>query len=225
MVLMDENLKSVILKKISKVSDGLQKNNMDFYYAETKQNVLEIIENLLNDGDIVTTGGSTTLKQCGVIDLLKSNNYKYMDRDAVGIDSIEQLYRASFSSDAYLCSTNAITENGELYNVDGNSNRIAAIAYGPKSVIIVAGYNKIVKNIDEAQKRVKSISAPANVQRLNCSTYCYENGECLSFSSSNSEITTGCSSDARICCNYLISAKQKHKGRIKVIIVGENVGY
>lgn len=222
---MDENLKSVILKRINKVSEGLQKNNMEFYYAETKEDVPGIVESLLNEGDIVSSGGSMTLKQCGVIDLLKSNKYKYLDRDAVGIDSIDQLYRASFSADAYLSSANAITENGELYNVDGNSNRIAAIAFGPKSVIIVAGYNKIVKDIYEAQKRVKMVSAPANVQRLTCATYCFESGKCISLNSGDSEISTGCNSDARICCNYLISAKQKHKGRIKVIIVGERLGY
>ena len=128
---MDENLKSVILKRINRVSEGLQKNNMEFYYAETKEDVPGIVESLLNE-DIVSSGGSMTLKQCGVIDLLKSNKYKYLDRDAVGIDSIDQLYRASFSADAYLSSANAITENGELYNVDGNSNRIAAIAFWTK---------------------------------------------------------------------------------------------
>lgn len=83
----------------------------------------------------------------------------------------------NFSTDAYFTSANAITENGELYNVDGNSNRIAAIAYGPESVIVVAGYNKIVKNLDEAINRVKSTAAPANTVRLNCKTYCNETGD------------------------------------------------
>jgi L-lactate utilization protein LutB len=222
---MESNLSSIILKRVNRVSNGLVKNNMAFYYAETKEEVPSIVASLLSTGDVVATGGSVTLKQCGVLDLLRSDKYKYLDREAVGSDSIEQLYRASFSANAYLCSANAITENGELYNVDGNSNRIAAIAYGPKSVIIVAGYNKIVKNIDEAVKRVKSLSAPANSQRLNCATYCYEKGECISLNKDSSEICSGCESDSRVCCNYLISAHQRHKDRIKVIIVGEQLGY
>lgn len=223
---MEENLKSVMLKRVNKVGNALKANNIEYYYAERKEDVPQMVENLLNQGDVVATGGSVTLKQCGVIDVLKSDKYKYLDREAIGMDKVDQLYRATFSADAYLCSANAITESGEIYNVDGNSNRIAAIAYGPKSVIMVVGYNKIVQNLDEAVVRVKTLCAPANTQRLTCATYCYETGECSSIRKGQAcDITAGCSSDARICCNYLISARQRHKGRIKVIIVGESLGY
>ena len=102
---------------------------------------------------------------------------------------------------------------------------IAAIAFGPKSVIIIAGYNKIVRNLEEAEIRVKRTAAPANCERLSCGTYCSVKGECVSLSKSDREICDGCESDDRICCNYLISAHQRHKGRIKVIIVGEELGY
>ena len=152
---MDKNIESIILKRINRTAENLKKNNMDFYYAPTKEDVKGIVKNLLKNGDVVTHGGSMTLKQCGITSLLNSGDYKYIDRSAVDEDKLEQVYRASFSADVYLTSANAITESGVLYNVDGNSNRIAAIAYGPKTVIVVAGYNKIVKDLDEAILRVK----------------------------------------------------------------------
>lgn len=223
---MDKNIESIILKRINRTAENLRKNNMEFHYAATKEDVVGIVENLLNKGDVVTHGGSVTLKQCNIPDLLNSGDYKYIDRSAVSEDKLEQLYRASFSADAYFTSANAITEDGILYNVDGNSNRIAAIAYGPKSVIVVAGYNKIVKNLDEAVMRVKREAAPPNCERLNKATPCYNTGECISIKDNNKAIMCdGCASDDRICCNYLVSAYQRHKNRIKVIIVGETLGY
>ncbi len=222
---MDENMKSVVLNRINRTATALKKNNMEFHYAESKVEVLTIISNLLKTGNVVATGGSVTLKECGVIDYLKSDKYKFLDQSAIDADKMDQLYKASFTADAYLCSANAITENGEIYNVDGNSNRIAAICYGPKSVIVVAGYNKIVRNLDEAVNRVKNICAPANSQRLTCATYCYEKGQCAAYRKENPTMTDGCDSDSRICCNYLVSAHQRIKDRIKVIIVGEKLGY
>ena len=102
---------------------------------------------------------------------------------------------------------------------------MAAICYGPKSVIIVAGYNKIVGDIDEAVDRVKRTAAPANTTRLSCQTYCREKGECMSLAQGEPGMTAGCGSPARICCSYVVSAYQRVKGRIKVIIVGEELGY
>ena len=122
-------------------------------------------------------------------------------------------------------STNALTENGELYNVDGNSNRVAALLYGPKSVIVVCGINKIVKNIDEAIKRVKTIAAPQNTIRLGIETPCGKTGKCVSLRKENPELCDGCHGDTRICCNYVVSAQQRHIDRIKVIIIGEEYGY
>ena len=222
---MDASIKNVIFQKIQRTGAALTANNMEYHYAERKEDVPKIVESLLSNGDVVSTGGSVSLKETGVIDLLKSDKYKYLDREAVGVDKVEQLYRATFSADAYLCSANAITENGEIYNVDGNSNRIAAIAFGPKSVIIVAGYNKIVRNIEEENARVKSLCAPSNTKRLGCATYCNENGQCLGLSENKGGFTAGCASEERILCNYMICAHQKIKNRIKVIIVGEELGY
>ena len=137
------------------------------------------------------------------------------------------LLYTSFSADVYLCSSNAVTENGELYNVDGNSNRTAAILYGPKSVIMVVGINKIVRNLDEAVQRVKNVSAPANALRLSCGTFCSEKGYCVSLEGKKGgiELCSGCQTDARICCNYVVSARQRQRNRIKVLLVGQDLGY
>ena len=130
----------------------------------------------------------------------------------------------AFCADAYLTSSNAITEQGELFNVDGNCNRVAAMLFGPKSVIVVAGYNKIVANLEEAVLRLKKVAAPANCIRLNRDTYCAHAGECKGVCGS---MTEGCSSPDRICAGYTVIAKQqpKYAGRIKVILVGEELGY
>ncbi|MDE5764568.1 MAG: lactate utilization protein [Ruminococcus sp.] len=222
---MDENKRIVIEKRINRTGENLRKNNMEFYYAPTSAEVKDIVKSLLKEGDTITHGGSVSMKECGISELISSPEYNYMDRTKVPPEEIKDFYRKSFFADVYISSANAITEDGVLYNVDGNSNRIAAIAYGPESVIIIAGYNKIVKNLEEAEIRVKTEAAPPNCVRLNCKTYCAETGECVSLSKSGRQIPDGCSGDGRICCNYLISAQQRHKGRIKVIIVGEELGY
>lgn len=221
----DASVKKIIDLKMKKTADALEKNCMTAYIVNTKEEAAQKVMSLIEKGSVIASGGSATLKECGIIDMVKSPDYRYLDRSAVDPENIHELYVKAFSADVYLSSANAITENGELYNVDGNSNRVAAIAYGPKSVIIVAGYNKIVGNLDEASARVKKISAPANTVRLNCKTYCAETGECAAYSHKYHEMTCGCSSDDRICCNYLISAKQRHKGRIKVILVAEDLGF
>ena len=220
---MNNELKS----KIQRTMENLKVNKMKPYFVETKEEVLPLIKTLIKEGDTVSNGGSETLKETGVIDELKSGKYNYLNRSREGItqEEIEEVYRKTYSADAYFASSNAITENGELYNVDGNSNRVSAILYGPKSVILVCGYNKIVKNIEEAEIRVKTKAAPPNCVRLNCDTYCQKTGKCLSLNSDNREIPSGCHSDRRICCNYVISAQQRHVDRIKVIIVGEELGY
>ncbi|WP_295090545.1 lactate utilization protein [Ruminococcus sp.] len=223
---MDENKKIIIEKRIQKTGENLLKNNMEFYYAPTKENVLAIVEKLLNEGDVITNGGTMTLKECGLSELLNSDKYRYLDRAKANTpEDVVELYRKAFFADVYISSSNAITEDGVLYNVDGNSNRIAAIAFGPKSVIIIAGYNKIVKDLNEAEIRVKREAAPPNCVRLDCTTYCKEKGECVSLNNAGRQISDGCTSDSRICCNYLISAHQRHKNRIKVIIVGEELGF
>ena len=221
---MNEYLKHVWGDRIKKTTENLIKNNMEVYYAETKSDVIPIVKNLIKNGDLIAAGGSMSLEECGIFDFLRSGDYYYLDKNNINGDEIKKIFIKSFSADAYFCSCNAITENGELYNVDGNSNRVAAICYGPTSVIMVVGYNKIVKNIDDAIIRVKSIAAPANCKRLECKSYCFSKGECVSISTKG-DISSGSNGDSRICCNYVISAKQRIKGRIKIILVGEELGY
>ncbi len=202
--------------------ENLKKNNMNAFYAENKQDALEIVKTLIKDGDTVSCGGSSTIKEVGVIDLLKNGSYKFLNRSAPGLskEDVEKIFRDSFSCDAYFSSSNAITLSGELYNVDGNSNRVAAICFGPKKVIIIAGKNKIVKDIDGAIKRVKSCAAPKNAKRLGLDTYCSKFDCCMS-----PEIGKGCKCESRICCSYVVSGFQRIKDRINVIIVDEELGY
>lgn len=213
-------------EQIEKVMKALEKNNMQPFYVDNKEQVCETVEKLLNDGDAVSCGGSMSLAESGVADLLKCGKYRFLDRSkATTPEETRNIYKETFDVDAYFCSSNAITENGELYNVDGNCNRVASILFGPKSVIMIVGINKIVADLDEAQRRVKEIAAPMNAKRLNCNTYCRETGHCVALDSETCEIPSGCAGDARICCNYVISARQRIKNRIKVILVGESLGY
>ncbi len=224
---MDKNLKAIIDLRIQKTAENLRKNNMQVFCVEKKEDVVPVVESLLSEGDTVAAGGSVSLAESGVMELLCCGKYNFLDRSKSGLtrEEIEDIYRQSFFADAYFCSSNAVTEKGELYNVDGNSNRVAAICYGPKSVIMVVGYNKIVKDMDEAIRRVKTTAAPANCVRLNCDTYCKEKGECMSFLSDDLYMPSGCSSTGRICCNYVVSAMQRVKNRIKVILVAEELGF
>lgn len=160
---MDANKKAVIEARIMAVGEKLKKNNMEFYYAPTAADVCPIVDSLMKEGDTVTHGGSVSMGECGIMELLKSGKYNYLDRSkATTPEETKEIYRQAFFADVYISSANAITEDGVLYNVDGNSNRIAAIAYGPDSVIVIAGYNKIVKDLNEAEIRVKREAAPPN---------------------------------------------------------------
>lgn len=219
-------MKTVDVKIIEKTIENLKKNNMLGFYCETKQQALSKALEFISEGDTVTHGGSETLKQVGIIDAIKNGEYNYVDRGAAqSQEEAEELMREAYFADVYLTSTNALTQSGELYNVDGNSNRVSAILYGPKSVVVVCGYNKIVKDLDEAVYRVKTVAAPPNTKRLHTGSYCENTGECLSLSKDGSYMCDGCRGDGRICCNFVVCAQQRHKERIKVIIVGEQLGY
>ena len=161
-----------------------------------------------------------TLKECGVDALMRSGDYNFLDRAAS--DDVAKLYRDCFSADAYLTSANAVTENGELVNVDGNANRVGCITFGPKTVIFVVGANKIVKDVFEGFKRVKTVAAPKNAVRLNLDTPCRKLGHCICV---DGDIADGCKSYQRMCVQYVVTAYQRDKNRIKVIITPESLGY
>ncbi len=212
----DKNVQFIIQKKVERLIGNLEKNNMCGYFVQNNEEALEKLKSLINEGDKIAVGGSMTLFEMGAIKLLKNGDYNFLDRYVDGItpEKIKTIYRESFSADIYITSTNAITEAGELYNVDGRGNRVAAMIYGPDKVIVVTGMNKIVKNIDEAIKRNREWAAPANTKRLNKKTPCAEVGYCMD-----------CKSDDRICNEYVVIKRQSTPNRIHVIIVNEALGY
>ncbi|OPJ62439.1 lactate utilization protein [Clostridium oryzae] len=213
---MDNNIKWLNEKKVERLLTNLQQNNMEGYFVQNQEELLSKINELIKANSTVSVGGSATLSETGVLDLLRNGNYNFLDRYEEGLkpDEIQKIFRDTFYADFYLTSSNAILESGELYNVDGNGNRVAAMLFGPKNVIVVAGINKIVKNLDEAIQRNKNISAPANCKRLNRKTPCTVTGTCME-----------CSSPERICNEYTLIKRQNQKGRIKVIIVNKILGY
>ncbi len=214
-----------MLDYIKTTMRNLEKNGIKPYYAESREDVVPLIKTLISKGESVSNGGSETLKECKVFDLIKNGDYDFIDRTGLEGEELRQAYIRAYGCDTYFCSSNAVTQMGELYNVDGNSNRVSCIVYGPRQIIMVVGKNKIVPTITEAVERVKKCAAPPNTVRLNLDTPCSKTGECVSLKNENSLICDGCASDRRICCNFVISAKQRHKDRIKVIIVNENLGY
>lgn len=219
---MDEAMKA----RVEATLKNLKRNRMKAYYVDTKEQACDLVKTLVQPGATVSCGGSVTLKQTGVYDIIASGDYDFLDRSACKTaEETDALYRQVFSADAFFTSANAVTENGELYNVDGNSNRVAAIVFGPKSVICVCGVNKLVKNIDEAIRRVKTKAAPPNTVRLGIETPCAKTGACISLKQEDPDMCAGCHGDGRICCNYVVSAQQRHINRIKVIIIGEEYGY
>ncbi|WP_346879888.1 lactate utilization protein [Clostridium sp. UBA3061] len=213
---MDKNMKWLKESRVNSTINSLKKNGMNGYLVNSHEELIEKINELTNDGDTVSCGGSMSLFETGVIDYLRSGKYNFLDRyeDGLSKDDLKKLYRNTFSADVYFTSTNAITEKGELYNVDGNGNRVAAMLYGPDKVIIIAGINKIVENIEEAIKRNERVSAPANCKRLNRATPCVKVGHCMD-----------CSSEERICNEYTIIRRQGNKDRIHVIFLNEELGY
>ena len=213
--------------RIEKTMQNLRRNRMEAYFCENSAEARELVKTLIKKGDVISNGGSVTLKQTGIYDIISSADYNYLNRSREGItrEEVEEVYRKTFSADAFFTSSNAVTENGELYNVDGNSNRVAAILYGPKSVVVVCGVSKLVKNIDEAVESVKTKAAPPNTVRLGIDTYCAKAGQCVSLNKENPELCEGCHGDGRICCNYVVCAQQRHVNRIKVIIINEELGY
>lgn len=213
---MDNNAKFVVEKRIERTIEALKANNMNGYYAKSQEELFEILESLSKSGDKVSVGGSMSLFEAGVMDWIKGQDFNYLDRYAEGLtkEDIKSIYREAFTCDVYFTSTNALTENGYLYNVDGNGNRVAAMIYGPDKVVVVAGANKIVKDEYEAEERNRETAAPANAHRLSRKTPCAKVGHCMD-----------CSSPERICSDFVLIKKQMAKDRIHVIIMDEALGY
>lgn len=213
---MDKNVIWSNELKINRTIESLKKNNMNGYYAKSREELIDIIEGIVKSGSKVSCGGSMTLFETGVIDHLRCGRYEFLDRYKEGLtkEDVVEIYKKAFFADAYFVSSNAVTENGELYNVDGNGNRVAAMLYGPDKVIVICGVNKIVKDVDEAIKRNRECAAPINAKRLNKKTPCTKVGYCMD-----------CNSPERICNEYTLIKRQNNPERIHVIFLNENIGY
>ncbi len=215
-------------KKIQKTIENLQKNNVNVIYCKDKTEVVKKAKELLKPNATVAAGGSVSLVESGVWELINSGDYNFFDRNREGITAEEkqQVFKDIIGIDYYFCSTNAVTVDGELLNVDGLCNRISAIAFGPQRVIMVVGANKIVDNLKDAFLRVKKVVAPKNCVRLGIDNPCVKLGHCISLEKSdNPNFTDGCRSPRRICINYLTSGFQREKDRITVLLCEEALGY
>ncbi len=205
-----------IEKRVARTIANLERHNFSAVFVTNESELHAKIQEWVSENSTVAVGDSMTLFETGIIELLRNGKYNFLDKYRAEITREEkkQIYRRSFSADTFLCSTNALTEEGELYNIDGNGSRVAAMIYGPEQVIVVAGINKIVKDLEEAEKRARNHAAPLDAQRLNKNTPCASLGYCVD-----------CKSDERICNDFVVIKRQFTKGRIKVIIVGKALGY
>lgn len=215
-------------EQIKNVLERLKANNINALYFESGAEAVKYLEGELKRGAVISAGGSMTVAESGIRELITNGDYVFLDRNRPGItpDETAEVYKNTVIADYYFCSANAITEKGEIVNVDGMGNRLSSVVFGPKQVIIAAGVNKIVKDINAAFLRIKTIAAPKNAVRLSLNTPCAKTGRCVSLlKSDNPDITDGCDSDARICRQYLITGRQKTIGRVTVLLINEELGY
>jgi len=199
-------------KLSAKIIEGLKSRNMDGYYAATREEALDIALKLIPEGSTVTMGGGMSVHEIGLVSALSSGNYNFIDRDKAEDKRAAMLM--AYDADYFLSGSNAITEDGVLVNIDGNANRVSAICQGPKNVLFIVGMNKVCKDVDSAMKRARNVAAPVNAQRFGLKTPCSVTGSCMD-----------CKSPDTICCQFLITRFSRHPGRIKVILVGESLGF
>ena len=209
---MNENIEKRNSKLAQKVIKGLESRNMQGYYAKDKDEALKTALSLIEEGSTVTMGGAMSAHEIGLVEALKKGNFSFIDRDQMEDRKAAAL--AAYSADVFLTSTNAMTEDGMLVNIDGNANRVSAIAHGPEKVIVIAGMNKVCDDLDGAMKRARNVAAPINAQRFGLETPCSKTGSCMD-----------CKSPDTICCQFLITRYSRHKGRIHVILVNDNLGF
>jgi len=195
---------------------NLKKRQMEGFYCKTSKEAVTKACSFFQPGDTVSFGGSETLNECGMLSLLREkDDITLFDRaTAASPDETEEIFRKAFSVDCYFMSTNAITLEGELVNIDGRGNRVAALVFGPKYVIVMAGMNKVVPNLTDAYNRVKNIASPPNCIRLNKKTPCAATGHC-----------GDCYSPDCICSQTVITRRSGLPDRIKIILIGEELGY
>ena len=196
----------------AKVIKGLASRNMQGYYAASAGDAVEIALSIIGQGATVTMGGGMSVHEIGLVKALKAGNYRFIDRDEMPDKRAAML--AAYEADVFLSGANAITEDGVLVNIDGNANRVSAIAQGPKKVVFIVGMNKVCNDVDGALKRARNVAAPINAQRFGLSTPCTKTGSCMD-----------CKSPDTICCQFLVTRYSKHPGRIHVILVNDTLGF
>lgn len=203
-------------KLAEQVIKGLTSRNMEAQFVETKEEALKAALELIPEGATVSWGGVQSAHEIGLIKAVKEGNYVVLDRegeqDPIKRAEIEK--KVYTECDYFLASANGMSESGVIVNVDGNSNRVSAFAYGPKHVIVIVGMNKVVHSEEDAYNRAKYIAAPINAQRFGLDTPCAKFGKCAD-----------CKHEQCICCEILITRYSRHKGRIKVILVNDNLGF
>ena len=193
---------------------AMKKRQFDAYYCSTAEEAVEKVLELIPAGDVVSWGGVATVDQLGIKDRLRQRNQPLIDRDTAKTpDERMDMLRQALTCDTFLMSSNAISKDGQLVNIDGMGNRVAAMCFGPRQVVVIAGMNKVLGTLDDAVARARNVAAPANAQRFGLSTPCGLTGQC-----------GDCTSPDCICSKMVITRFCMPAGRIKVILVGEDLG-
>ena len=208
---MDTNMQKRNELLAKTVIKGLESRNMSGYYARDKETALKLALELIPKGSTIAMGGCMSAHEIGLIRALQDGGYNYIDRNKM--DPRAGLM-AAYNADVFLSSANALTDDGILVNIDGNSNRVSCIAQGPKKVLFIVGMNKVCPDPDSAMKRARNAAATANAQRFDVRTPCKETGKCFN-----------CKSPDTICCQFLITRYSRHKDRIHVILVNDTLGF
>ena len=213
--MMDQNVEKILEIKNRKMQKAFNQNHIELLFLNNQEELLKYLDNLIEENQTVGVGGSMTLFETGVIDYLRKKPIRFLDRYQEGLstDQIENIFHQSLLADVYLTSSNAIDRNGNLYNIDGHGNRVAAMIYGPKKVVVIVGMNKIFDDELSAIQHIKNMSCPANALRLHKTTPCVQVGKCVD-----------CQSDDRICSAYVKIARQP-LGRMTVLVINEELGY
>lgn len=206
-------------KAFAKACDGiianLKKRNMEGYFYEDSASCVRAILDLIPDGSSISWGGSASVQESGMMDALKNGSYELIDRSlAKTPEEQREIYGRTIMSDYYFMSTNAITYEGELVNIDGNGNRVACLIHGPRHVIIIAGMNKVATTLEGAFERARTMACPPNAVRLDKKTPCAATGKC-----------GDCLSPDCFCNQIVVTRRSGHTGRIKVFLVAEDLGF
>lgn len=208
---MNDYQKMIYRKRGQILVKNLQKRHFEAYYCDTASEALDKALELIPEGASVGWGGAMTAQQIGLIDAIKTPQYRAIDR-ATAADR-EQAMKDSIFADVFLSGANALSLDGEMVNIDGTGNRVSAIVYGPKSVIIIAGMNKVMDTLEDAVTRARTVAAPMNQQRFQLDNPCTHTGTCAD-----------CISQSCICNQILITRHCRPVGRIKFVLVGEDLG-